>query len=169
LEVISFEDNKRVKKEYQKRGWYKEMENQLELLELDPLLLGEWMDNEWLFNVKFKPENCLTDKLIEVDPNDRAISSTRYTLINLNKLPSEIEEREGAQEFFGPPQKNDPIPNFTINSTRSIGPRITEIPHLHYRITESLYKFLKRKDYIVQWERLSPAGGKVDTLAPKLA
>jgi hypothetical protein len=167
LEVIGLEENKRIKKEYQKRGWYREMEEQISALGLDPSLLGEWTGNEWLFNVKFKPEDCITDKLIEVDPNDKAISSTRYTLINLNKLPSELEERASIQELFGPPQKDDPIPNFATNSTRNSGPRITEIPHLHYRITESLYKFLKSKDYKVQWERLSPSGGKIDMIGWK--
>lgn len=167
LEVISLEENKRVKKEYQKRGWYKEMEDQLELLELNPSLLGEWMDNEWLFNIKFKPENCLTDKPIEVDPNDKAIPSTRYTLINLNKLPSELEEREGAQELFGPPQKSDPRPNFAKISIRTSGPRISEIPHLHYKITESLFQYLKKTGITVEYERVSPAGGKVDMIGWK--
>ncbi|MBR9773455.1 MAG: hypothetical protein GYB55_00030 [Cytophagales bacterium] len=167
LEVIGLQENKRIKKEYQKRGWYREMEDQLKAFELDPLLLGEWTGNEWLFNVKFKPEDCKIDNLIEVDPYDKAISSTRYTLINLNKLPSEIEDREGAHGLFGPPLKSDSKPSFAKTSVRTSGPRITEIPHLHYKITESLYQFLDKKGYTVEYERLSPAGGKVDMIGWK--
>lgn len=167
LEVIDVQENKRIKKEYKERGWYSEMEDQLTGLELDPVQLGEWTGNTWLFNVKFKPENCLIDKLIEVDSSDSAIPSTRYTLINLKKLPSELEKKESLQDSYGPPEKSDPVPKFTTLSTRTSGPKITEIPHLHYRITESLYKFLKNEGYIVQWERLSPAGGKVDMIGWK--
>lgn len=167
LEVIGLEENKRVKKEYQKRGWYNEMENHLDLLGLDSSLLGDWMDNEWLFNVKYKPENCIIDNLVEVDPKDKAIPSTRYTLINLNKLPDELEEKEEVQEFFGPPQKSGPKPNFVKASTRASGPRISEIPHIHYKITESLYQYLEKSGFTVEYERVSPAGGKVDMIAWK--
>lgn len=164
LEVIGLQENKGIKKEYQKRGWYGEMEDQLKALELDPSLLGEWTGNEWLFNVKFKPEDCKIDNLVEVDPSDKAISSTRYTLINLNKLPSEIE---GAKGIFGPPQKSDSKPSFAKTSVRTSGPRITEIPHLHYKITDSLYQYLDKEGYTVEYERLSPAGGKVDMIGWK--
>ena len=167
LEVIGLEENKRVKKEYHKRGWYNEMENQLDLLGLNSSLLGDWMDNEWLFNVKYKPENCIIDNLVEVDPKDKAIPSTRYTLINLNKLPDELEEKEEVKEFFGPPQKSGPKPNFVKASTRASGPRISEIPHIHYKITESLYQYLEKSGFTVEYERVSPAGGKVDMIAWK--
>jgi hypothetical protein len=168
LEVIGIEENKRVKKEYQKRGWYKEMERQLSVLGLDPTLLGEWTGNEWLFNVKFKPENCITDKLVEVDPNDKAIPSTRYTLINLNKFPTELEEKDDVQDsIFGPPQKSGAKPNFAKTSIRTSGPRISEIPHLHYKITESLFTHLEKSGFKVEYERVSPAGGKVDMIGWK--
>tara|TARA_R110000850_G_scaffold50499_6_gene123860 strand:+ start:959 stop:2143 length:1185 start_codon:yes stop_codon:yes gene_type:complete len=166
LEVITIEENKKVKKEYQNRGWYKEMEEQLAELGLDSSLIGEWTDNEWLFNVKFKPELFLNDKLVEVDPNDKAISSTRYTLLNLNKLPDALEKEE-VQNLFGPPQKSDPKPNFILSSIRTSGPRITEIPHLHYKITEALFQFLKNLGFTVEYERISPGGGKIDMIGWK--
>jgi len=167
LEVIDLQENQRIKKEYQKRGWYGELEYQLKALKIDPSLLGEWTGNDWLFNVKFKPENYKSDTLIEVDPKDKAISSTRYTLINLSKLPSEISEWEDAQGSFGPPQISDPKPNFNQTSIRTSVPRISEIPHLHYRITESLYKYLNKEGFTVQWEKLCPAGGKIDMIGWK--
>lgn len=167
LEVIGLEENKRIKKEYNKRGWYKEMEQQLSELGLNPSLLGEWTGNEWLFNIKFKPENCIVDKLVEVDPKDKAIPSTRYTLINLNKLPNELEEKEEIEDFFGPPQKSGPKPKFVKSSTRASGPRISEIPHIHYKITESLFQYLEKSGFTVEYERVSPAGGKVDMIGWK--
>lgn len=167
LEVIGLEENKRIKREYQKRGWYKEMEQQLLSLALDPSLLGEWTGNEWLFNVKFKPEDCFIDKLIEVDPKDKAIPSARYTFINWTKFPDELEKKEEVQMFFGPPQKSDPKPSLAKSSIRMSGPRISEIPHLHYKITESLFQYLEKSGFTVEYERVNPAGGRVDMIGWK--
>lgn len=167
LEVITIEENKRIKGMYQKKGWYKEMEEQLIELGLDPALIGEWTDNEWLFNVRFKPENFLNDKMVEVDPTDYAIPSARYTLLNLTKLPNQIEEIEDNQEFFGPPELSSPQPSYVQSSIRTSVPKIAEIPHLHYKITESLFQFLEKSGFIVEYERLSPKGGKIDMIGWK--
>ncbi|MDO6436281.1 hypothetical protein Q4534_02625 [Cyclobacterium sp. 1_MG-2023] len=164
VEVIDYDHTKKAIAEYKKNGWYKEMEEQLNDLGIPTNFLNKWAD-DILFNVRFKPENAhIFEENIEVEANDNAIPSARYNLLNYKGLPKELEEYHDEPDF-GPSSENYGIPKFAESSKRVSGPRISEIPHIHYRITEGLYKYLKKEGYKVEYERKVNISSKVDMIA----
>jgi hypothetical protein len=167
VEVIDYDQTNKIIAEYKKRGWYNEMENQLVDLGLNPKDLNKWTD-DILFNIRFKPENALIyDNSIEVEIGDKSIPSTRYNLLNFRELPSEIAEAIVDQEF-GPSTENQKAPKLADFSKRVIAPRISEIPHFHFRITEELFKYLKKNGFEkVEYERRIMGSSKVDMIGWK--
>ncbi|HCH44369.1 MAG TPA: hypothetical protein DEV63_08135, partial [Algoriphagus sp.] len=167
VEVIDYEQTNKIIAEYKKRGWYNEMENQLVDLGLNPKDLNKWTE-DILFNIRFKPENALIyDNSIEVEIGDASIPSTRYNLLNFKELPSELAEVLEDDEF-GPSSENYKAPKLADSSKRISGPKISEIPHIHYRITEELFKYLKKNGFEnVEYERRIMGSSKVDMIGWK--
>ena len=94
VEVIDEELAEKVLKIYNKNGWLDEMIDDLaSVSDMGRSYLNEWLQNNPLFNVRFKVEeiNGLPDEIIPIDKENRAISSSRYVLLSLNDT-TQIEQ-----------------------------------------------------------------------------
>ena len=87
--------------------------------------------------------------------------------MNFKELPSELAEVLEDDEF-GPSSENYKAPKLADSSKRISGPKISEIPHIHYRITEELFKYLKKNGFEnVEYERRIMGSSKVDMIGWK--
>jgi hypothetical protein len=83
VEVLTKEESAKILQQYIDDGWYDEMKNDLENLNLDADQLDLWIQGHSLFNIKFTANQLshIPTELIKItDAND--IPSNRYTLMD---------------------------------------------------------------------------------------
>jgi len=135
--IVSYEEENKIYNFYKKKGWIKEMSNQLKIVGAD----YKTFENEKnIFNIKFKisDTNELLDIPLQITEKDKSITATYYTTL-LNKI-SEPDLFNTNGFNFKPkhnPQKR--------NSVIVYGERLSEIDKLHPKIQDLCYEQLKNE------------------------
>jgi len=142
-EVIDEQEADDIRSYYIKRGWYSEMLDDLEKLELDSTDLGNWK-GAGLFNIRFKPEDFERyPKNTYVSKDDNSLSSYHYVLLHVSVQPK-IENAADGEFVLG---RCNPDGRFTGKTIKKkYEERMIEYPALHHQISKELEKILK-KDY----------------------
>jgi hypothetical protein len=87
IEVISKEESKRICSIYKSNGWYHKMMSDLQINNVDTKAFTE-TDPEILVNIRYKVKDIeLLDSPVEMVPNDPAIPSFYYNLLNFSQAP----------------------------------------------------------------------------------
>jgi hypothetical protein len=140
VEIIDEETSEKVKSAYIQKGWYKEMERDLEMQGLDSSKIGKWPGMH-LFNLRFKTENF--EKYPDntyVQNDDPSISSFHYVLLHVNETPK-IEKQANGKFILG---RCNPSRRFEGKKiTKKIEERLVEYPFIHHQISKALEKTLK--------------------------
>lgn len=164
VEVIDGKTSDKVKEVYRKKGWYKEMVQDLKELELDPHNFGRWHGID-LFNIRFRPDDFekYPDKTY-VAKGDKSISSYHYVLLHAHQLP-EIEK--GADGVFELGRCN-PTSRYSGKSIKKrVEEKLVEYPALHHQISVALEATLKKEYDKVYAEHQTGYKTSIDLVAVK--
>ena len=163
-EVINTSIAEKAKEIYHKRGWIKEMENDLRCLDIDPSKLNTWMGTS-LFNIRFKPANFERFPANSyIAKADKSVSSYHYVLLNVNQIP-QIEQNTDGQFILGRCNPTKQYSGSTIK--RMFEERLIEYPALHDQISRGLERHLKKAGYKVFIEQQTGYRTSIDIYAVK--
>ena len=163
-EIIDQEESKKIKKIYQRKGWFQEMKNELKDLELDEKSLDKW-DGANLFNIRFRvddferyPDNTL------ISNEDDSITSYHYVLLHVNKEPK-IEKEADGKFVLG---RCNPQNRYSGKSIKKkIEEKIIEYPFIHHEISRALEETLKGNYDAVYAEHETGFRTSIDLVAVK--
>ena len=143
LEVLNKDESEKIKREYEIRGWLKEMEEQIKHSGANAIGFSNWKGVE-LFNIRFHPSDIkLNDPYFEL-PVDHPISAqSRYSFAHFQK-DFLIEDQKNFS-FISSEKSNDGEKAIKVETkVHYRQPRSVEITYLHtvisYRLTENLRK-----------------------------
>ncbi len=133
-----------VKAEYQRLGWFQEMEDQIVASGANEEGFSDWQGVE-LFNIRFKPEDAeIYDEYIEIDNDNPLVKASRYTFI---KNESKFQAPKVIQPFhFQTPSETDVESDQEEPSYRTVShqaPKTVEIDLFHKRISNNLCTYLR--------------------------
>lgn len=137
VEIISHKEAREIYGLYKRKGWLKEMSNQLKIVDAD----NKTFENEKnIFNIKFKISDTteLLDMPLQITKDDKSITATYYTTLLNKKSEPDLCNTKGFN--FMPkhnPQKR--------NSVIVYGKRLSEIDKLHPKIQDLCYEQLKNE------------------------
>ena len=161
--TLSKEEAKNISISYRKNGWIDMMVEELKQVDANYSEIESF--NEYMFNIKFKPSEVhffIEGGMIEFDDKEK-INHYRYTLLNIDNLPSLPSEDEKVEI-----QKDDK----NINKSRLIhmikkhyADSYVEFEFLHSAIQDDFYLFLKKTfplDKIVKEAFISGINRRID-------
>jgi len=134
VELVSPKESRRILKQYKEKGWYDEMQSQLNEVDVDGDILGS-IDKGDFFTIKFKPQNLRLCEPYIFDHHDEAVKSNYYNLINFVQLP--LQTPRAATFDFKAGHRSKPE-----RGERSGGGYRTEISYIHNAIQDALYTAL---------------------------
>ncbi len=137
VQIISHEEANEIYDLYKRKGWLKEMSNQLKIVGAD----YKTFENEKnIFNIKFKisDTNELLDMPMQISETDKSITATYYTTL-LNKISEPVFNNTKGFNFI---PKHNPQKR---NSIIVYGERLSEIDKLHPKIQDLCYEQLKNE------------------------
>ncbi len=147
LEVITQSEANSIKAIYKKKGWLKEMEEQIIESGANNQGFSDWEGVD-LYNVRFKPKNLIVnDPYAELSPNHPIVDLSRYTFAHFKDEFAIALGNESKEPFSFSPDEND------TNSEGSDGVKRTqhkrelktiEITYLHKAISKKLTIVLKQ-------------------------
>jgi hypothetical protein len=164
LEVIDEETSDRVKKIYERQGWYQEMKNDLKDLELDESRMDKWPGIH-LFNIRFEPADFerFPDNTL-IAPDDPSISSYHYVLLHAKNIPK-IEQVSDGKFVLG---RCNPERRFRGKSIKKkIEEKTIEYPFIHHKISVALEESLKQQFDDVYAEHATGFKTSIDLVAVK--
>jgi len=99
VEVISKKESKNIHNIYKDNGWLTQMVSDLNSLNIDTKAFTETSPDIFM-NIRFKIHSIyLLDSPVEIEPNDEAIPSYYYNLLNYKKSPSLPDAAESSFVF----------------------------------------------------------------------
>jgi hypothetical protein len=156
--VIDGNEAEFVHKQYEDKGWLKEMEFQIKACDANEVGFSHWKGID-LFNVKFKVADLLVNDIYVELPDDHPINSiSRYNFAHFKK---EFIVQNGAtkSEFnFEPPKGEDSDDEQPVVKTHHREPKAVEIIYLHRAISKGLTKVLRTKHGYAKVTPEHPAG-----------
>jgi len=134
VEIISFQEESEIYDLYKRKGWIKEMSNQLKIVDAD---YKTFEKEKNIFNIKFKISDTteLLDIPLLMTEKDKCITATYYTTL-LNKTSD--PDLYNTKKFNFIPRHNPQKRNSVI----VYGKRLSEIDKLHPKIQDLCYKQL---------------------------
>ena len=159
LEVVSAEESKKAYKTYKKKGWYKEMINQLNQVGADIQAFKNVTPDSFSV-VRYKPKDLnLLEEPQEVSKDDPAITGTRDSTLYNKKSDPKLAVKKGFKF----------IPRHNAGKgagIRSYSEHNNTISLLHNQIQTDLYKKLSAKfgKRCVGTEQLCGSDNRVDVM-----
>ncbi len=148
VEVINEETAERVLGIYKNNGWLEEMVvDLLSVSDKGRNFLNEWVQNNPLFNIRFKIEeiNYLPDEIIPIDKGNGLISSSRYVLLNLEDT-SQIEEiLTETKKYFSFDETGTTEGNLKKESIKRSIKKEIEVDLSHNDIEEKFLCYLQKQ------------------------
>jgi len=138
VEVLEEMESVRIVQEYDKRGWLREMQEQLQWLGITPEN-NNLNAGSSLFNVRFRPENYTSLDLMPFEAADEALITTpRYKFLKFRE-PRASEQHDEEEPPFRSSAPGDSDRDSTIRQFES---KSIELPDTHWKIIKGLYAFL---------------------------
>lgn len=144
VEVLNDEDAEATRIEYIKRGWFKEMEDQIIACGANPKGFSEW-NGVNLFNVRYLPSNLkLNDQYFELPRHHPIYEQSRYSFAHFKDEFNVEAKDERAHFSFRLDENMDDEDDETPSiKTYVREPKLVEIKYLHKAISKALTKELK--------------------------
>ncbi|MFX0200218.1 MAG: hypothetical protein ACFFCW_29210 [Candidatus Hodarchaeota archaeon] len=135
--VISQRESDKAYAEYRKRGWLKEMKEQLKNVGAD---VSHFVKFDNFFNIKYKIEDLeLLDSPLRFSSNDAAVRGTYYSTL-LNKVSEPVLESPLNGQINYKPGYSEGKESKTV----SYGQRESEIDLFHNRMQGAIHKQLEK-------------------------
>ena len=160
VEVLDKAEADEIKKEYIRRHWLREMEEQIKASGANPKGFSNWKGVD-LFNICFLPTNVkLNDPYFEIPQDNPVIEQTRYAFaFYKNEFNLSADEKEDGFTFtsstYDGEDDDDRKPK---TKTYIREPKAVEIVYLHKAIRKSLTKELRKKYGVKNVTPEHPAG-----------
>lgn len=136
VRIITREESNEIFSHYKKAGWLNEMRNQIKKIGGD---LSEFdkLNSNIFFNIKFTPYDLeLLDCPLKFDKNDKAVTSTYYTLLNKKSDP-EFDIPINTIFNFQPGHHKS-----KYSTTVNYGERNKDLDLVHNRVKDNIYNQL---------------------------
>lgn len=145
LEVIDIKTSNSIVLEYQKRGWWQEMYNQLKLFEVDPSKF-KMEKGKNLFNVKYLISDLkVHETMIEIPSHSSVYKQDRYNFGLYRDEYNQIINNDLVLNFQPPSSQNEDKGNLLESQTYVRELKTIEISYLHKLISNGLTKELEKK------------------------
>jgi len=163
VEVLNSKDSLKATELYKKRGWLKEMENQVRLINGKTHPFSNWKGLD-LFNIRFKPDNLkFNDPYYEIPSSHPVYSISRYTFAYY--ISEFYLESDKTGFTFHKPKRKGTV-KYNVKSKIYIkGPDPIEITFLHKNICEKLVPHLEKlhgSDNVVAEHKSGNGATKID-------
>jgi hypothetical protein len=160
VEVIDWEEAKRIKAVYKKKGWMDEMKHQLREVGGNMGNISSWTNGQ-LFNVRFRVDDMHIEGYQPL-PSDHPICRiTRYTFLKGEEILDDIIPDSDFNARAGEPSEN-----VNGNSGYEREPRFVQVTQKHRKLQKLLVRKLKSEfgKNNVTWEHLLSNGTQVDVV-----
>lgn len=143
VEVLTYEEAEKIKEEYINRGWFTDMERQINTSTKSNKGFSNYRGVD-LFNIKFKPTNYkVNTPYIELPKLHPAVSQSRYSFARFEDSFNLITNGKNEFEFISDDKQGN---DKGVSATSYIREETTvQISYLHKEISEKLVKLLRKK------------------------